>query len=90
MLDHPTYTPIDLNLIYIRGDITLDPGQIEFGAVRPAGKLPSTFTDLFRPETNWAIAEMKTQEHLRSRPRPRSSIGPQDRFGQITAICSRA
>jgi hypothetical protein len=64
VLEHPTSAPIDLNLIcFIRGDITMDPGQIDFGAVRPTGKLPSATLHLVysggRP--NWEIAEMKTQ-----------------------------
>ena len=48
---------------FIRGDVTLNPGQIDFGTVRRSDKLPSSTLTLTyaggRP--GWEIAEMKTQ-----------------------------
>ena len=42
VLDRPAFDQIDLNMTcFIRGDIALNPGQIDFGTVRPTGKLPS-------------------------------------------------
>ncbi len=64
VLDHPTFAQIDLNLTcFIRGDITLEPGQIDFGAIRPTGKLPSAVLTLTYTggKPNWEIADMKTQ-----------------------------
>jgi hypothetical protein len=64
VIDHPTYTEIDLNLTcFIRGDVNLTPGQIDFGTVRRSEKLPTAALSLSyhggRP--GWEIAEMKTQ-----------------------------
>jgi Protein of unknown function (DUF1573) len=64
VLEYPTSAPIDLNLIcYIRGDISLEPGHIDFGAVRPTSKLPSATLNLLYTgaKANWQIADMKTQ-----------------------------
>ena len=42
VLDRPVFAEIDLNMTcFIRGDIALNPGQIDFGTVRRSGKLPS-------------------------------------------------
>jgi Protein of unknown function (DUF1573) len=64
VLDRPTYTEIDLNLTcFIRVDVNLTPGLIDFGTVRRSEKLPSATLTLTytggRP--GWEIAEMKTQ-----------------------------
>jgi hypothetical protein len=64
VLDRPVYDEIDLNMTcFIRGDITLQPGQIDFGTVRPAGKLPSAALTLTYSggRGGWEIADMKTQ-----------------------------
>ena len=64
VLDYPTFAKIDLNLTcYIRGDVTLEPGQLDFGAVRPVGQLPSATLNLIYSgsKSNWEISEMKTQ-----------------------------
>ncbi len=63
-LDRPVVTQIDLNLnCFIRTDITLAPGFIDFGVVRPSEKPPTAALTLAytgaRP--NWEIADMKTQ-----------------------------
>ena len=48
---------------FIRDDVTLNPGQIDFGTVRRSDNLPTTALTLTysggRP--GWEIAEMKTQ-----------------------------
>jgi hypothetical protein len=64
VIDRPVFTEIVLNMTcFIRGDITLVPGQIDFGAVRLSEKLPSAALTLTyaggRP--NWDITDMKTQ-----------------------------
>jgi hypothetical protein len=64
VLDRPNYVEVDLNMTcFIRGDVTLSPGQIDFGIVRRSDKLPSSLLTLSysggRP--GWEIAEMKTQ-----------------------------
>jgi hypothetical protein len=64
VIDRPNYVEVDLNMsCFIRGDVTLNPGQIDFGTVRRSEKLPSAVLTLTynggRP--GWEIAEMKTQ-----------------------------
>jgi Protein of unknown function (DUF1573) len=64
IIDRPVYAEIQLNVTcFIRGDITLAPGQLDFGIVRRSEKLPSASLSLTyaggRP--NWAITAMKTQ-----------------------------
>ncbi len=64
VIDRPNYIEVDLNLTcFIRSDVMLNPGQIDFGTVRRSDKLPSAALTLTynggRP--GWEIAEMKTQ-----------------------------
>jgi hypothetical protein len=64
VIDRPDNVEVDLDLTcFIRGDVTLNPGQIDFGTVRRSDKLPTTVLTLTynggRP--GWEIAEMKTQ-----------------------------
>ncbi len=64
IIDRPVYAEIQLNVTcYIRDDITLAPGQLDFGIVRRSEKPRSSSLALTysggRP--NWAIAAMKTQ-----------------------------
>jgi len=67
VLDRPVFDEIDLNMTcFIRGDMTLVPGQIDFGTVRPTGKLPSAALTLTYAggRSGWEIADMKTQSAL--------------------------
>jgi hypothetical protein len=64
ILDRPAFVEVDLNLTcFIRNDITMNPGQIDFGTVRRSAKLPSASLTLTyaggRPD--WVITQMKTQ-----------------------------
>jgi hypothetical protein len=64
ILDYPTFAQVDLNMTcFIRGDITLEPGYLDFGAVRPSGTLPSATLNLTYSgaKPDWEIADMKTQ-----------------------------
>ena len=72
VLDRPNHVEIELNLTcFIRTDVNLAPGLIDFGTVRRTEKLPSVALTLTysggRP--GWEIAEMKTQS-TRSKPSP--------------------
>jgi hypothetical protein len=63
-LDRPTVALVDLNVnCFIRTDITMAPGLIDFGVVRPSDKAPTAALTLNyaggRPD--WEIADMKTQ-----------------------------
>jgi hypothetical protein len=63
-LDRPYWAEVDLNLsCFIRNDITMNPGQLDFGIVRRSAKLPSASLTLTyvggRPD--WGITQMKTQ-----------------------------
>jgi hypothetical protein len=64
VLDRPSYVVVDLNLTcFIRGDITMNPGQIDFGVIRQSAKSPTAALTLLyaggRPD--WAIVKMNTQ-----------------------------
>jgi Protein of unknown function (DUF1573) len=66
-IDRPAFVELDLNLTcFIRGDITLQPGQFDFGIVRRSARLPSASLSLAyaggRPD--WVITKMKTQSAL--------------------------
>ena len=64
VIDRPNAVEVELNMTcFIRGDVNLTPGQIDFGTVRRSDKLPTATLTLTynggRP--GWEIAEMKTQ-----------------------------
>jgi hypothetical protein len=64
ILDRPAFVEVDLNLTcFIRGDIMMNPGQVDFGTLRRSAKLPSASLNLTyaggRPD--WDIVQMKTQ-----------------------------
>jgi hypothetical protein len=64
VLDRPAFREVDLNLTcFIRSDIMMSPGQIDFGTVRRSAQLPTVSLTLTyaggRPD--WDILQMKTQ-----------------------------
>ena len=65
ILDRPAWVEVDLNLTcFIRGDIVMNPGQVDFGTVRrSATKLPSASLTLVYAggRSDWDIVKMKTQ-----------------------------
>ncbi len=64
ILDRPAFVEVDLNLTcFIRGDIVMNPGQLDFGSVRRSAKLPSTALTLTYAggRSDWEIVQMKTQ-----------------------------
>jgi hypothetical protein len=64
ILDRPAFVELDLNLTcFIRGDIVMNPGQIDFGTVRSSGKPPSASLNLTYGggRSDWDILRMKTQ-----------------------------
>lgn len=64
ILDRPSWVEVDLNLTcFIRGDINMNPGQIDFGTVRRSAKLPtSSMTMTYAGgRSDWDILKMKTQ-----------------------------
>jgi hypothetical protein len=64
VIDQPVFAEIDLNLnCFIRGDITLSPGQIDFGILRRAGGPPSANLTLNYAggRSDWEIVEMNTE-----------------------------
>jgi hypothetical protein len=63
-LDRPAYTEVDLDMnCFIRSDITMAPGLIDFGVVRPSEKSATAALTLSYSggRSNWEIADMKTQ-----------------------------
>jgi hypothetical protein len=67
ILDRPTPTNVDLNLTcFIRSDVTLNPGQVDFGVVNRSTnpKLELTL-NYAGGQPNWAVTEMKTvSDHI--------------------------
>ena len=64
VISSPTYTEFDLNLTcFIRGDIVMSPGQIDFGVLRPSSVLPSSSLTLTYAggRSDWEIVQMITQ-----------------------------
>jgi hypothetical protein len=64
VIDRPTFVEIDLNLsCYIRGDITLAPGQFDFGFFRRSDRLPSASLTVTYSggRSDWEITDMKTE-----------------------------
>ena len=67
VLDRPMRTEIDLNLTcFIRSDVMLNPGQVDFGVVnrsnRPKVELTLAYTGA---QADWAVTEMKTiSDHM--------------------------
>ena len=67
VLDRPTVAEVDLNLsCFIRGDLTLNPGQVDFGVVNRSGKpkveLMLTYAG---GQPDWAVLKMGTiSDHL--------------------------
>ncbi len=64
IFDRPAFVEIDLNLTcFIRGDIIMSPGQIDFGIVRRAEKMPPASLTLTYAggRSDWEVTRMKTQ-----------------------------
>ncbi len=64
IFDRPAFVEVDLNLsCFIRGDIVTSPGQIDFGIVRRAEKMPPASLTLTYAggRSDWEISRMKTQ-----------------------------
>jgi Protein of unknown function (DUF1573) len=64
VLDRPFVTNVDLNMTcYIRTDITLTPGLVDFGIVRPSEKPATASLTLTYAggHSNWEIVDMKTR-----------------------------
>jgi hypothetical protein len=64
VLERPEFVRADLNLsCFIRGDIVMNPGQIDFGIVRRSDKMPAASLTLTYAggRSDWEITRMKTQ-----------------------------
>jgi hypothetical protein len=64
ILDRPNWVEVDLNLTcFIRGDIIMNPGQIDFGGVRRSPKLASASLTMTYAggRSDWDIVKMKTR-----------------------------
>jgi hypothetical protein len=75
IIDRPRYAEVDLNLsCFIRGDVTLNPGQLEFGAVqRTAGKSIAVTLSYVGTMPNWGIVKSQhTSHHLAARVQEQS------------------
>jgi hypothetical protein len=64
IFDRPTFVEVDLNVsCFIRGDIVMNPGQIDFGIVRRSDKMPPASLTLTYAggRSDWEVTKMKTQ-----------------------------
>ena len=64
IFDRPAFVEIDLNLTcFIRGDIVMNPGQMDFGIVRRSDKMPPASLTLTYAggRSDWEVTKMKTQ-----------------------------
>jgi hypothetical protein len=64
VFDRPAFVEVDLNLsCFIRGDIVMTPGQIDFGIVRRAAKMPAASLTMTYAggRSDWEVTRMKTQ-----------------------------
>ena len=64
IFDRPASVQVDLNLsCFIRGDIVMNPGQVDFGIVRRADKMPPASLTLTYAggRSDWEVTKMKTQ-----------------------------
>ena len=63
IFDRPTFVEVDLNLTcFIRGDIVMNPGQMDFGIVRRSDKMPPASLTLTYAggRSDWEVTKMKT------------------------------
>ncbi len=87
VIDRPFYAEVDLNLsCFIRGDVTLNPGVVDFGvttrAAQPAVTLLLTYAG---GQPNWDITDMKTiSDNLTAQMRLVSRSGGTAQY-QLTA-----
>jgi len=73
IIDQPNFVEVDLNLsCFIRGDITLIPGQVDFGTVqRTAAPKVSLQLTYAGGMPNWQVTGMKTQSsHVKAELKP--------------------
>jgi Protein of unknown function (DUF1573) len=64
IFDRPAFVEVDLNLsCFIRGDIVMTPGQMDFGIVRRSDKMPPASLTLTYAggRSDWEVTKMKTQ-----------------------------
>lgn len=64
VFERPDFVRVDLNLsCFIRGDLVMNPGQIDFGIVRRSEKLPTASLTLTYAggRSDWEVTKMKTQ-----------------------------
>ncbi len=64
MIDRPAWDEIDLNLTcFIRSDLTMAPGQVDFGVVRRSGQKPTSTLVLTYAggRRDWEVTALKTQ-----------------------------
>ena len=82
VIDRPVFQEIDFRLsCFIRGDITLTPGEVNFGVVnRAAGKAEDLSLLYVGAQPDWAVTKMQTlSPHVSARltEQPRSPGGSQ-------------
>lgn len=88
IIDQPSFVEVDLNLsCFIRSDITLLPGQVDFGTVqRAASPKVSLQLNYAGGDPNWQVTKMKTQSHhVKAELKPLGSTGDGQQQFLLTA-----
>jgi len=73
IIDRPNFVEVDLNLsCFIRGDIVLTPGQVDFGSVQRASRPAVTLNLVYAgAQPNWEVSKMQTQSaHVKAKLQP--------------------
>jgi len=73
ILDRPNFVEVDLNLsCFIRGDIVLTPGQVDFGSVQRSSRPAVTLNLVYAgAQPNWEVSKMQTQSaHVKAKLQP--------------------
>jgi hypothetical protein len=84
ILDRPNFVEVDLNLsCFIRGDIVLTPGQVDFGNVQRSSHPTVTLNLVYAgAQPNWEVNKMQTQSaHIKAKLQPAGrSVEGQQQF----------
>ncbi|MDX2037477.1 MAG: DUF1573 domain-containing protein [Isosphaeraceae bacterium] len=93
VIDRPSFVEVDLDLnCFIRGDLTLEPGFVDFGQANRAGKPQVQLSLLYAGgQQNWAIERMQTQtDHVTAKLTEQSRGGGQVRYLLTATLNSTA
>lgn len=91
VIDRPAFQEIDFRLTcFIRGDLTLSPGEVQFGVVNRSSARPSEMSLVYSgQQPDWAITKMQTlSPHVTAKltEQPRSAAGTPVSYGLAVTL----